>query len=76
MNVLSVGCDSKIFELRSCQRKLKLALKVSQSRKKCEQPSTSSLQKKSSASMVLHRDKCKEVVHCSDIIVSVLIIEN
>ena len=46
MNVASVGFDSKMFELRLFQRGLKLALKVSQRRKKCEQSSTSSLQNK------------------------------
>ena len=41
----SVGFDSKIAKLRFCQRQLKLALQLSQRRKKCEQSSTSSLQK-------------------------------
>ena len=46
MNLPSVGFNSKIFELRFCQRELKLAFKVSQRRKTCEQSSTSSLQKR------------------------------
>ena len=53
MNVPLEGFDSKIFELRFCQRELKLALKVSQRRKKCEQSLSSSLQKKQTAQLVL-----------------------